>query len=112
MDGFVESVNAQPKAAEYVQQIEMDRIMSRLAKFKAENPNVPRPSDMLRGHEDHPKMLAMMDNFIQKFSPDRGDGAFEQLVAMETKLAPDDVELRESIMKLKEQSSSAGKRSG
>lgn len=103
MDGFVETVNAHPKASEYVQQIEMDRITSRLAKFNAENPNASRPSDALRGHEDNPKVMSMMDNFINKFNPENGDGAFEQLVAMQNQLAPDNMELQESTAKIREQ---------
>ena len=104
MDGFVESVKACPKATEYVQQIEMDRITSRIAKGNSGNPEIPKLSDSLKGQEDNPQVLAMMENMMKNFSPERGDGAFDQLIAMQKQLAPDDAELHESIMKIKEAS--------
>ena len=104
MDGFVESVKACPKATEYVQQIEMDRITSRIAKGNSGNPEIPKLSDSLKGQEDNPQVLAMMENMMKNFSPGKGDGAFEQLIAMQKQLAPEDAELQESIMKIKEAS--------
>jgi hypothetical protein len=58
----------------------------------------------MKGHEDNPQVLAMMENMVKNFSPEKGDGAFEQLMAMQKQLAPDDAELQESIMKIKEAS--------
>ena len=104
MDGFVESMKACPKAIEYVQQIQMDRITARIGKGNAETPGIPKLSDSLRGREDNPQVLAMMQNMMKNFSPEKGDRAFEQLIAMQKQLAPDDAELHESIQKIKEAS--------
>jgi len=46
----------------------------------------------------------MMQNMMKNFSPEKGDGVFEQLIAMQKQLAPDDAELHESIQKIKEAS--------
>lgn len=104
MEGFVETVQAHPEAAEYVQKIETDRIAARLQEFKAEHPDAPRPSDRFRGLEDNPKpeMISLMDKFIDNFRPDKGRGAFEQLVALQKQTDPDNAELHESTQKIRE----------
>jgi hypothetical protein len=104
MDGFIESFNACPKAVQYVQQIEIDRITLRVAKGNSEKPSGIKASDALRGHEDNPMVASLMENMFKNFNPANGDGAFEQLVAMQKQLAPDDLELQESIQKIQEQS--------
>ena len=105
MDGFVESVNAHPEAAEYVQQIETNRVASRLQKLNAENPNAPKPSDRMRGLEENPtpEMMSLIDSFTSNFSPESGDGAFEQLVELQKRLDPNNAELQQSDRKFREQ---------
>jgi hypothetical protein len=104
MDGFTERFNACPEAFKYIQQIEVDRITSRVAKGNSENPSMIKTSDALKGHEDNPAIASLMDEMIKKFKPANGDGAFEQLVAMSEKLAPNDTEVQQSIERIKEQS--------
>ena len=90
MDGFIESVKAHPKAAEYVQKIEMDRIASRVGKFNAENPNALRPSDRFRGLEDNPtpEMMSMMDSFIEIFDPIGATGPRNSFWRFRSRLIP------------------------
>lgn len=104
LDGFTERFNACPEAVQYVQQINVDRITTRVAKARSEDAGVMNAFDALREHKDDPMFASVMDNMIKKFSPANGNGAFEQLAAMQRKLAPNDLELQESIERIREQS--------